>query len=653
VNKPITRARGHIRAALIAASTAFLVLLAAPAASAHATLLFATPAVQGAVPTAPTSLALVFDEPVTLTPRTLTLARPGAGQADALGPVSRLQGGAELTARIEKHLPVGVYTVTWEVIAEDGDDVTGTYQFAIGPAAGLSSVAGTASRATPGQARWVLFAALAVLLGELWGRRITRRPPPWARLAALLGLIAAGVLVGLQVGSGSLISALSHPDTSAFGSRPGILALIEVGAFAVAVVAARRARLLAAVCAAVIVAEALRAHPDNYSPTFGALVTVVHLTAAGLWVGGLLFVIRARHERAGHPQAQQAVTRRYARVALWLLAVVIVSGTVSTLIVLPLSRILTTGYGQLLIAKLALVAVATALALHGRLNLTRDRTGSLTRSTRAESVALVAVLALAAALTTAPPARTTSSALPFAPPATGNVVPLGSRAGQIGIYAEASAGQLVVRLSAPDADGDAQAPAAGSPGVIITQGGAATSYQLSATLADPAGGESSLGLTGCGDGCFVAQHLTWKTGTSQVTLHVAASTAHGGTVTLSVPWPARPDQAALTRTVAAMRKVTAFTLNEQATSDAAAPTPAATSLPMSGAALLSSDPYGTGQASSIDALALPGGTTELLLGYGSQQVAIQLVVAADGQIERETLASPDELIYRALRYPEH
>jgi hypothetical protein len=53
------------RAALIAGVVAVLDLVGpVPAASAHATLLFTTPAVDGAVPSTPQQIQLVFDQPV-------------------------------------------------------------------------------------------------------------------------------------------------------------------------------------------------------------------------------------------------------------------------------------------------------------------------------------------------------------------------------------------------------------------------------------------------------------------------------------------------------------------------------------------------------------------------------------------------------------
>lgn len=655
MNHPGGARRARLGAALAVALA--VILLTAPAASAHATLLFATPAVDGAVPTAPGSLTLVFDQPVGISPSSIRLAGPG-NEAQPLAAPAKTDGGAELTARVPEKLPLGVYTVTWQVIAEDGDSVTGTYQFGIGPAASLSGATTSSGSATQGQgattaARWILFTALAVLLGELWGGRLTRHPPrPWSRAAALVGAAAGLVLVALQAGSGSLIAAITHPDLSTLNAEPGVLALVEIGAFTLAAVAVRRPLLIAVSLAAVIVAEALRAHPNNYAPVVGAIGTAVHLTAAGLWVGGLLLVVRARRGRPDRRGALRIVTRRYARTALWLLAAVLVSGCIQTLVVLPLREVLTTGYGRLLLVKLALVAVAIALATVGRLSLARERDVTLARSTRIESVVLVAVLALAASITADAPPRTTDTALPFAPPAQGPVVPLGSRAGQIGIYAEASAGQLTIHLSAPDTSSDPNAPVTGAGATVITARGSKTSYQLTAVIADPAGHTSTLFLRGCGDGCFTAS-ANWKDGTSQLTLLASASSARGGTVSVPVPYPSHPDQAALTRVVAAMSAVTAFTLHEQTDSDTTEPSLTTShNYPITGAALLGSDPYGNGKAPALAVVSEPGGVEQLLLGYPSLNAAVRLEVAADGRIIHETLAGPDELITRAFLYPE-
>ncbi len=162
-----------------------------------------------------------------------------------------------------------------------------------------------------------------------------------------------------------------------FQSRDGKLALLEVGAFAVAALRARSRRSDVQVwpLAAVVFAEALRAHPTGeYSPLVGSELTLVHLTCAALWVGGLLHVLRTLRQWRG-TEAGAALLGLYARMAGVLLAAITATGVCSSLRRMPVGTILdqltTTAYGRTLLAKVLLVAAVAVLALWARSRLRR------------------------------------------------------------------------------------------------------------------------------------------------------------------------------------------------------------------------------------------------------------------------------------------
>nr|WP_248297429.1 copper resistance protein CopC [Streptomyces sp. S1D4-11] len=104
----------------------------APAASAHATLVLTTPAVGSSVPTSPAELTLIFDDAVTRSGKTVQLTGP-PGSVVGVGAISRSDGGRTLTANVPHRLAPGVYTVTWQVVADDGDVIGDRYRFAVGP----------------------------------------------------------------------------------------------------------------------------------------------------------------------------------------------------------------------------------------------------------------------------------------------------------------------------------------------------------------------------------------------------------------------------------------------------------------------------------------------------------------------------------------
>ncbi|MFE4610449.1 CopD family protein [Streptomyces niveus] len=247
--------------------------------------------------------------------------------------------------------------------------------------------------------RAVVFTALALHLGELAGAALARTgtlPRSLALPAALAGAAAsAGQIVVLAV-----VSDLDIPAT--YGTREGGLLLVMANGFLLAAgcVGLGRPRWALLPLAGVILAEALRAHPEPYSPEWGTALTVVHLTAASLWAGGLCHVLRTMWLRRAAPADARAVLARYARGAVWLLVVLAATGTLSTLRRLPADVIVTSAYGRVLIAKLVLVAAASALALAARRRLLHSRDAHL--AARVELAVLAAVVLISAVLTVVP-----------------------------------------------------------------------------------------------------------------------------------------------------------------------------------------------------------------------------------------------------------
>src|SRR5690606_29405476 len=127
--------------------------------------------------------------------------------------------------------------------------------------------------------------------------------------------------------------------------------------------------------AAIVVAEALRAHPPaEYSPLIGSGLSLVHLTCASLWVGGLVYALRTLGLWQ-EAEAGGALLGRYARVAAVLLAAITTTGVCSSLRRMPsetiLAQLTDTAYGRVLLAKVILVAGVSGLALWARIRLAR------------------------------------------------------------------------------------------------------------------------------------------------------------------------------------------------------------------------------------------------------------------------------------------
>ncbi|MFI6968684.1 CopD family protein [Streptomyces phaeochromogenes] len=269
--------------------------------------------------------------------------------------------------------------------------------------------------------RTVLFAAVCVSAGELFVTWLARRVPgaplqdaprSWAPAAAAAGFVAALGLASV-VATGNLVPrSLSDMDIGGlYQTRDGALALLEVNAFVVMGLCAlsRRPGNQVWPLAAVAVAEALRAHPTTeQSPLIGSGLTLVHVTCAALWAGGLLYVLRTLHRwRNTAPGEGVALLGLYARVAAVLLAAITATGVGSTLRRMPpgtvLDQLTTTAYGRTLLAKVLLVAAVAALALWARHRLHRAPDPLTAYSpARAEVLVLGVVVAVSAVLTAVP-----------------------------------------------------------------------------------------------------------------------------------------------------------------------------------------------------------------------------------------------------------
>ncbi|MFI9823699.1 CopD family protein [Streptomyces sp. NPDC052013] len=290
----------------------------------------------------------------------------------------------------------------------------------LGPSPALHGTGEAAAPGTGGIAllRTVLFAALAIPVGELFANRLARSVPgappavprSWSAAACWVGFAAALGLASV-VATGNLIPG-SPADIDVGGlyaSRDGKLALLEVNGFLAAALCAGSSRpaTQALPLAAVVVAEALRAHPTTeYSPLIGSGLTLVHLTCASLWVGGLLHVLRTLRRWRG-AEGGSALLGLYARVAAFLLAAITATGVCSSLRRMPAGTILeqltATAYGRVLLAKVILMVGVAALALWARIRLARA-SDPLTACSpaRAEVYALALVVAVSGLLTALP-----------------------------------------------------------------------------------------------------------------------------------------------------------------------------------------------------------------------------------------------------------
>jgi copper transport protein len=162
---------------------------------------------------------------------------------------------------------------------------------------------------------------------------------------------------------------------------------------------------------------------DAGSSWKSALADWLHLSAAALWVGGLVQLAFVVWPLA--PELRRTAFLRFSRLATALIAVLLGAGLYLSILRLPqLSDLWTQGYGRVLLVKLALVALAlTWGAVHhfiARPALEEGAGGAilsrLPRSLAAESAVGMAILLAAAVLVDSkPPQR------PVSPPTAASV----------------------------------------------------------------------------------------------------------------------------------------------------------------------------------------------------------------------------------------
>jgi copper transport protein len=150
-------------------------------------------------------------------------------------------------------------------------------------------------------------------------------------------------------------------------------------------------------------------------PVGGALLTICHVLPALMWAGMLLYTLRAAVAWRRDPAAVRGLIRLYANAAFWLFAVVVITGVVTVLVLVPLHDLFSTAYGIVVIVKAALVSTVAGLAIGGRVWLGHDPAAGRgpARATFRECGVLAGVLAITAVLTVlTPPAAPARAAGP-------------------------------------------------------------------------------------------------------------------------------------------------------------------------------------------------------------------------------------------------
>ena len=406
---------------------ALVALLAlAGVAAAHAQLVASSPAPGEVLATAPSEVRLTFSEP-------LEARFSSADLVDARGTVLVSRSGAldpadphTLVLRLPA-LSSGVYTVTWRSLsAADGHPDEGFFSFGVGDVqvvatSGQGSVGADPSDPIGLAGKWIAYLGLLLGIGlpifaAVVLRSMVAIRPSAARIVGGL-LIAGGLaLVGLAI----RVPLSSGDDVGGylFGSRTGLLALARTavmvlgGAGVLATSRSRSVVPLAIAAGAALVGMALHVasgHAAASGSPMPVFVQLVHLVAAGTWLGGVIALVVLATVPSelvvGTVPALRELVPRFSALGLVAIGIVALTGVAAEWIQIGGLPSDADPYGRAMILKVVVVVAALAIGGFNFLDGGRNRRwlGGLRPRLFAEAGLGVAVLVVTALLSTTSP----------------------------------------------------------------------------------------------------------------------------------------------------------------------------------------------------------------------------------------------------------
>nr|BFE65378.1 copper resistance protein CopC [Dactylosporangium thailandense] len=376
---------------MLLGALAILVLPAAPA-SAHAELEKTAPVAGTVLNDMPGEVTLTFSEQVRLVADKIKVIAPDGGRADTGKPVVRDQ---ELVIPLKSGGAKGTYLVSYRVISADSHPVSGGYSFSYGqPSATPNADDAGSGVQTDGVvknamsvARFLGFAGLVLLVGPalilfaLWPRRLSTRDPGRVALTGA-GLLAVSTILELYVqipytAGTTLFDITGAAASEVMGTPFGAAHLVRLGVVLATaillrpVIAGRAGKfdqtMLVILGVVGLATWPISGHPSaSPVPTLTVVADAAHLAAMSIWLGGLVMLFGFLLRRA-NARELSAIVPVWSGWALFAITVLVLAGTAQALVEIGTLDALTgTTYGQIVIAKVALLAVVVAVAAYSR-----------------------------------------------------------------------------------------------------------------------------------------------------------------------------------------------------------------------------------------------------------------------------------------------
>ncbi|MBK3563109.1 copper resistance CopC/CopD family protein [Streptomyces sp. MBT62] len=382
-------------------------------ASAHAALTGSDPSSGVVVNKAPTQVSLTFSEKVATNNDSLRVLDPKGKRVD-VGKPSNISGTTYAT-QIRSGLPDGTYTVAWQVVSADSHPVGGAFTFSIGSpskttvsASAEQDVGGGLVGGLYGFGRYMSYAGFIVMVGgaafvlACWQRGAGVRALQRLVVSGWVSLTAATLWLLLLRGSYTtsgkvgdifdlnLLGQVLQTKTGA--SLVSRLLLLAAAALFIAVLFGaydkredEEKRDLTfglaigggVVAAGLAASWALSEHASTgLQPGIAMPVDVVHLLAVAAWLGGLTALLVSLYRAPADNPIGRVAVQRFSRLAFGSVVALVATGVYQSWRQLgSWSAFTDTGYGQLLLVKIGLVALLVGIA-----SISRRWTGRLADS---------------------------------------------------------------------------------------------------------------------------------------------------------------------------------------------------------------------------------------------------------------------------------
>jgi copper transport protein len=345
---------------------------------------------------APTEVRVVFDDDVRPASGIKAIRNGGGSVLDGK---PRVAGGRVLVIPLRSGLADGDYTVLWRVLSDDGHTLSGVVAFGVGagrapPQAALSADNGPSAQDVV--SRLLFFAGLLTAAGAAFFRFAVGRVPVRLMLGAFLLVfigvsgVAHDVSVSTRFGTVMAVAAVIAGLGAVFAAVAPVFPRLELFPFLAGF--------------ALLPLPTLAGHAlDRGRPALEPVVDFLHVAAASFWLGGLValgLALTGSGDRA-------SMLRRFSNVALVSVGVLAATGVIRAFAELrSLEQLWSTGYGQLLIVKSALLAALVAVGWVNRYRLLpRLSVETLRRSVAVELMLFAGLIGAVALLTDLRPGR--------------------------------------------------------------------------------------------------------------------------------------------------------------------------------------------------------------------------------------------------------